>query len=99
MQADSDYDIILETKNCRKCYEALKDKDKKDQQVITQQLLRTASLFEEIEKFRSKITTYDFMAKKEIFEILMEHDFFQKTSWTVKNRLFSGECIVILLDS
>jgi len=98
MQAESDYDIILETKNCRKYYEALKDKDKKDQQVIAQQLLRTANLFEEIEKFRSKITTYDFMAKKEISEILMEHDFFQKASWTVKNRLLSGEWIVILLD-
>jgi len=98
MQADSDYNVILETKNCGKCYEALKDKDKKDQQVIAQQLLRTASLFEEIEKFRSKIRTYDFMAQKEISEILTEHDFFQKASWTVKNRLLSGEYIVILLD-
>jgi len=39
------------------------------------------------------------MAKKEISEILTEHDFFQKASWTVKNRLLSGECIVISLDS
>ncbi|XP_024882399.1 uncharacterized protein LOC112461400 [Temnothorax curvispinosus] len=83
------YDI-LETKNNRKCYEALKDKDKKDQQIITQQLLRTASLFEEIRKFRGKIMTYDATAKKEISEILTEHDFFQRASWTAKNRLLSA---------
>ncbi|XP_071581331.1 dynein regulatory complex subunit 2 isoform X2 [Temnothorax nylanderi] len=47
-------DYQNKTKNHRKCYEALKDKDKKDQQIITQQLLRTASLFEEIRKFREQ---------------------------------------------
>ncbi|TGZ54764.1 Uncharacterized protein DBV15_10959 [Temnothorax longispinosus] len=86
-------DYQNKTKNHRKCYEALKDKDKKDQQIITQQLLRTASLFEEIRKFRGKIMTYDATAKKEISEILTEHDFFQRASWTVKNRLLSGAYI------
>ncbi|XP_077264769.1 dynein regulatory complex subunit 2 [Temnothorax americanus] len=84
-------DYQNKTKNHRKCYEALKDKDKKDQQIITQQLLRTASLFEEIRKFRGKIMTYDATAKKEISEILTEHDFFQRASWTVKNRLLSEQ--------
>ncbi|XP_011696423.1 PREDICTED: uncharacterized protein LOC105455071 [Wasmannia auropunctata] len=82
-------DYQNKTKFRRKCYEALKDKDEKDQQVIAQQLLRTASLFEEIRKFRSKITIYDSTAKKKTSEILTEHDFFQKASWTVKNRLLS----------
>lgn len=87
--------VILETKNRRKCYEALKDKDEKDQQVIAQQLLRITNLFEEIRKFRGNITTYDAMVKKEISEIMMEHDFFQKASWTMKNRLSSGVYIII----
>ncbi|XP_011883548.1 PREDICTED: coiled-coil domain-containing protein 65-like [Vollenhovia emeryi] len=91
-QANIDqYDIILETKTRRKCYEALKDKDEKDQQVIAQQLLRTASLFEKIRKFRSKITTFDVLTKTEISEILTEHDFFQKAFWIVKNRLLSEQ--------
>lgn len=68
----------------------LKDTDDKDQQIITQQLLHTESLFEDIRKFQDKITTYDSMAKKKISNILMEHDFFQKASWVVKNRLLSG---------
>lgn len=38
---------------------------------------------------------YDATAKKEISEILMEHDFFQKASRTMKNRLLSGASIVI----
>ncbi|XP_039308358.1 dynein regulatory complex subunit 2 isoform X2 [Solenopsis invicta] len=84
-------DYQNKTKNRRKCYEALKDKDEKDQQVIAQQLLRITNLFEEIRKFRGNITTYDAMVKKEISEIMMEHDFFQKASWTMKNRLSSEQ--------
>ncbi|XP_025074935.1 dynein regulatory complex subunit 2-like [Pogonomyrmex barbatus] len=84
-QVLSDYQN--KTKDRRKCYETLKEKDTKDQQVIAQQLLRITSLFEEIQKFRNKIMTYDVTAKKEISEILMEHDFFQNAFWTVKNNL------------
>ena len=76
----------------------LKNKDEKDQQVIAQQLLHTASLFEDIRKFQDKITTYDSMAKKKISKILMEHDFFQKTSCILKNRLLSGVRITFLLN-
>ncbi|XP_012539585.2 dynein regulatory complex subunit 2 isoform X1 [Monomorium pharaonis] len=82
--------IALKTKSRRKCYEALKDKDEKDQKVIAQQLLRTANHFEEIRKFRDNIATYEATTKKEISEIATEYDFFQKASWTVKNRLLSG---------
>ncbi|XP_067210933.1 dynein regulatory complex subunit 2-like [Linepithema humile] len=83
-QVLSDYQN--KTKDRRNHYEPLKEKDGKDQQVIAQQLLRTASLFEEIQKFRSKITTYDAATNREISEILAEYDFFQKVYWTVKNR-------------
>ncbi|KYQ60020.1 Coiled-coil domain-containing protein 65 [Trachymyrmex zeteki] len=84
-------DYQNKTKNRRKSYEMLKDTDDKDQQIITQQLLHTESLFEDIRKFQDKITTYDSMAKKKISNILMEHDFFQKASWVVKNRLLSEQ--------
>ncbi|XP_036140337.1 dynein regulatory complex subunit 2 isoform X2 [Monomorium pharaonis] len=86
-QVLSDYQN--KTKSRRKCYEALKDKDEKDQKVIAQQLLRTANHFEEIRKFRDNIATYEATTKKEISEIATEYDFFQKASWTVKNRLLS----------
>lgn len=82
--------IISGTKSRQKYYEALKEKDEKDQQMIAQQLLRMTNLFEEIRKFRSKMTTYNATAKTEISEILNEHDFFQKAYWTVKNRFLSG---------
>ncbi|XP_018352715.1 PREDICTED: coiled-coil domain-containing protein 65-like isoform X2 [Trachymyrmex septentrionalis] len=85
------WDYQNKTKLSRKSYEMLKNKDEKDQQVIAQQLLHTASLFEDIRKFQDKITTYDSMAKKKISKILMEHDFFQKTSCILKNRLLSEE--------
>jgi len=93
----SQYDIILETKDRRKHYEVLKEKDQKDQQVIAQQLLHTANLFEEIQKFRSKITTYNTATNKEISEILAEYDFFQKAYWIVKNRFLFGAyyCLVL----
>ncbi|GAB1868026.1 Dynein regulatory complex subunit 2 [Camponotus japonicus] len=79
------------TKSRQKYYEALKEKDEKDQQMIAQQLLRMTNLFEEIRKFQSKMTTYDATAKTEISEILNEHDFFQKAYWTVKNRFLSEQ--------
>lgn len=79
------------TKDRRKSYETLKNKDEKDQQVIAQQLLYTTSLFEDIQKFQDKTTTYDSMAKKKISEILTEYDFFQKASSIFKNRLLSDE--------
>ncbi|XP_012054675.1 PREDICTED: coiled-coil domain-containing protein 65-like [Atta cephalotes] len=84
-------DYQNETKAHRKSYDMLKNKDEKDQQVIAQQLLHTASLFEDIRKFQDKITTYDSMAKKNISKILTEHDFFQKTSYILKNRLLSEQ--------
>nr|XP_012231115.1 PREDICTED: coiled-coil domain-containing protein 65-like [Linepithema humile] len=93
----SQYDIIPETKDRRNHYEPLKEKDGKDQQVIAQQLLRTASLFEEIQKFRSKITTYDAATNREISEILAEYDFFQKVYWTVKNRFLFGAYYSLIL--
>ncbi|KAL0132061.1 hypothetical protein PUN28_000082 [Cardiocondyla obscurior] len=83
----SDYEE--KTKNCRKYYEVLKEKDEKDQQMIAQQLLRTTSLFEEIRRLQGKITVYDATAKKEISKILTEHDFFQGINWTIKNNFFS----------
>ncbi|XP_072754557.1 dynein regulatory complex subunit 2 [Anoplolepis gracilipes] len=79
------------TKDRQKYYEALKEKDEKDQQVIGQQLLRTSNLFEDIRKFQIKIATYDATAKTKISEILNEHDFFQKAYWTVKNRFLSEQ--------
>lgn len=85
------YNIILGTKDRQKYYEALKEKDEKDQQVIGQQLLRTSNLFEDIRKFQIKIATYDATAKTKISEILNEHDFFQKAYWTVKNRFLSEQ--------
>ncbi|XP_018058952.1 PREDICTED: coiled-coil domain-containing protein 65-like [Atta colombica] len=84
-------DYQNETKAHGKSYDMLKNKDEKDQQVIAQQLLHTASLFEDIRKFQDKITTYDSMAKKNISKILTEHDFFQKTSCILKNRLLSEQ--------
>ncbi|XP_070522544.1 dynein regulatory complex subunit 2 [Cardiocondyla obscurior] len=85
----SDYEE--KTKNCRKYYEVLKEKDEKDQQMIAQQLLRTTSLFEEIRRLQGKITVYDATAKKEISKILTEHDFFQGINWTIKNNFFSEQ--------
>jgi len=61
-----------------------------DQQIIMQQLLRITKLFEEIRKFRSKIIAYDTIAKKDISEISVEHNFFQKAYRTIKNRFLSG---------
>ncbi|KAG5332170.1 DRC2 protein, partial [Acromyrmex heyeri] len=84
-------DYQNETKDRRKFYETLKNKDEKDQQVIAQQLLYTTSLFEDIQKFQDKITTYDSMAKKKISKILTEYDFFQKASSIFKNRLLSEQ--------
>ncbi|KYN15166.1 Coiled-coil domain-containing protein 65, partial [Trachymyrmex cornetzi] len=84
-------DYQNKTKNRRKSYGMLKSKDEKDQQVIAQQLLHTASLFEDIRKFQGKITTYDSMAKKKISKILTEQDFFQKASCIIKNRLLSEQ--------
>ncbi|EGI70071.1 Coiled-coil domain-containing protein 65 [Acromyrmex echinatior] len=84
-------DYQNETKDRRKSYETLKNKDEKDQQVIAQQLLYTTSLFEDIQKFQDKTTTYDSMAKKKISEILTEYDFFQKASSIFKNRLLSEQ--------
>ncbi|XP_025997137.1 uncharacterized protein LOC105196228 isoform X1 [Solenopsis invicta] len=52
-------DYQNKTKNRRKCYEALKDKDEKDQQVIAQQLLRITNLFEEIRKFRESLLDHE----------------------------------------
>ncbi|XP_050447034.1 dynein regulatory complex subunit 2-like [Cataglyphis hispanica] len=83
-------DYQNKTQDRQKHYEALKEKDEKDQKIIAQQLLRTTNLFEEIRKFQSKIATYNTSAKAEISEILNEHDFFQKAYWIVKNRFFSG---------
>lgn len=65
--------------------------------MIAQQLSRMTNLFEEIRKFRNKITTYNATAKTEISEILNEHDFFQKAYLTVKNRFLSGACHHLLL--
>lgn len=84
-------DYQNKTKDRQKYYEALKEKDEKDQQVIAQQLLRTTNLFEEIRKFRGKIATYDASAKTETSEILDEHNFFQKAYWTVKTRFISEQ--------
>ncbi|KYN00890.1 Coiled-coil domain-containing protein 65 [Cyphomyrmex costatus] len=78
-------------KHHKKSYEILKDKDEKNQEVIAQQLLRTTSLFEDTRKFQGKIRTYDFIAKKKISKILIENDFFEKASWTVKFRLLSEQ--------
>ncbi|XP_025154550.1 dynein regulatory complex subunit 2 [Harpegnathos saltator] len=83
--------VISETKNRRKCYETIKEKDEKDQQVIAQQVMRTGNLCEEIRKLRGKITMYDATAKKNISEIRIEYDFFENAYWTMKNRLLSGE--------
>lgn len=43
--------------------------------------------------------TYDATAKREISEILNEHDFFQKAYWTVKTRFLSGAHHPLLLYS
>lgn len=93
----SQYDIIPETKYRRKCYEALKEKDEMNRQMIAQQVLRAANLFDEIRKLRGKIATYDGITKRNISEILIEHDFFQKAYWTVKNRFLSGEYYYLIL--
>ncbi|KAL6440135.1 hypothetical protein ACFW04_003030 [Cataglyphis niger] len=85
----SDYQNKI--KDRQKHYEALKEKDKKDQKIIAQQLLRTTNLFEEIRKFQSKIATYNTSTKTEISEILNEHDLFQKAYCIVKNRFFSEQ--------
>ncbi|XP_032674915.1 dynein regulatory complex subunit 2-like [Odontomachus brunneus] len=84
-------DYHNKTMNRRKRYKAIKEKDEKDQQVIAQQLTRTANLFDEIRKLRGKITMYDVTAKKDISEILMEHNFFQNAYSTMKNRLLSEQ--------
>lgn len=62
-----------------------------DRQMIAQQVLRAANLFDEIRKLRGKIATYDGITKRNISEILIEHDFFQKAYWTVKNRFLSEQ--------
>lgn len=87
----SGHNVTPETINRKKCYETIKEKDEKDQQVLEQQCTRTTNLFDEIRKLRSKITAYDVTAKKNISEILMEHNFFQNIYCTMKNRLLSGE--------
>ncbi|EFN82847.1 Coiled-coil domain-containing protein 65 [Harpegnathos saltator] len=84
-------DYHNKTKNRRKCYETIKEKDEKDQQVIAQQVMRTGNLCEEIRKLRGKITMYDATAKKNISEIRIEYDFFENAYWTMKNRLLSEQ--------
>ncbi|XP_020293802.1 coiled-coil domain-containing protein 65-like isoform X2 [Pseudomyrmex gracilis] len=88
-QVLSDYQN--KTKNRRKHYDALKEKDDKDQLIIAQQLLRTTNLFEKIQKFENKIIMFDATSKKEISDILTEHEFLQNVCWTVKNRFISEQ--------
>ncbi|KAI4485821.1 hypothetical protein M0804_006310 [Polistes exclamans] len=79
------------TKNRRKIYDAAKEKDEKNQQIITKQYVRISVLSETISKFRDKVATHKANVNKDFKEIMDEQHFFYNSYWIMKNRLISGK--------
>ncbi|XP_014615336.1 PREDICTED: coiled-coil domain-containing protein 65-like [Polistes canadensis] len=83
--------FFLDTKNRRKIYDAAKEKDEKNQQIITQQYVRISVLSETISKFRDKVATHKANVNKDFKEIMDEQHFFYNSYWIMKNRLISEQ--------
>ncbi|XP_033220917.1 dynein regulatory complex subunit 2-like [Belonocnema kinseyi] len=81
------------TKNRRNAYEALKEKDDTDRNIINHQLIRTATLFEEIRKFREKVSNLKSITEKKVTDIRKEQNFFQEAYGTVKKRFLEEQSI------
>lgn len=80
-----------ETKDRRKAYIVIKEKDDKERRIIARQLTTTAAFFESIRKFKEKIVTFKTSADEHISEITTEHDYFYGIYRTLKNRFLSGK--------
>nr|KAF7426973.1 hypothetical protein H0235_006667 [Vespula pensylvanica] len=79
------------TKNRRKLYDVVKEKDEKNQQIITKQYVRIAVLSETISKFREKMATHKANVNKQFKEIMEEQNFFYTSYWIMKNRFVSEQ--------
>ncbi|KAI4494224.1 hypothetical protein M0802_009093 [Mischocyttarus mexicanus] len=82
---------FLDTKNRRKMYDAVKEKDEKNQQIIMKQYVRISVLSETICKFRDKVATHKANVNKDFKEIMDEQQFFYNSYWIMKNRLISEQ--------
>lgn len=82
---------VLDTKNRRKLYDLVKEKDEKNQQIITKQYVRIAVLSETISKFREKMATHKAKIKDYFNEITNELNFFYNSYWIMKNRFITGK--------
>ncbi|XP_015178746.1 PREDICTED: uncharacterized protein LOC107067608 [Polistes dominula] len=92
---DHRYIFFVDTKNRRKIYEIVKDKNEKNQQIITNQYVRISVLSEIINKFRDKVATHKANVNKDFKEIMDEQHFFYSSYWIMKNRLISGKRIFV----
>ncbi|KAL2726559.1 dynein regulatory complex subunit 2-like [Vespula squamosa] len=79
------------TKNRRKLYDVVKEKDEKNQQIITKQYVRISVLSETISTFREKMATHKANVKKHLKEIMDEQNFFYTSYWIMKNRFISEQ--------
>ncbi|KAK2585465.1 hypothetical protein KPH14_010123 [Odynerus spinipes] len=79
------------TKNRQRIYDAAREKDEKERQIITQQYVRIAVLLEMISKFREKVATHKANVSKDVKEIMDEQYFFHTSYWIMKNRFISEQ--------
>ncbi|XP_035736836.1 dynein regulatory complex subunit 2-like [Vespa mandarinia] len=79
------------TKNRQKLYDVVKEKDEKNQQIITKQYVRIAVLSETISKFREKMAAHKTNVNKYFKDIIDEQNFFHTSYWIMKNRFISEQ--------
>lgn len=83
--------IFQETKDRQKLYEALKEKDTKEQNTINYQIQRNIDLHDAIKRMKMKIAELQNSSSATIDKIMEELNFFVGGYWIIKNRYLNGK--------
>ncbi|CAK9832071.1 Dynein regulatory complex subunit 2 [Anthophora retusa] len=83
-------DYLKRTEDRRKAYEMIRNKDEIDFQTITRQYLRTATLLQEIARFRERIHSYKIKSTIQLREIMQQANSFHNIYRETNERFTSG---------
>lgn len=82
--------MCTDTKDRRKDFESLKEKDDIDQRTIALNAIRIEKLYETLNALKIKIFEFRQLSDKEITDCRFERDYFRDAYFTIQKRLLSG---------
>lgn len=84
--------VYIGTKDRRKDFEAVREKDEADRRVIARQSMRLEKLYNGTVELRNLISDFQVNAGRDVADYTFERDYFYKVYIAMQKRLQTGMC-------